>query len=319
MTVPAPAATAATPAPAPAAPAAATPPKVPATALDPPADPAPAAPAAADPPPPADPADPPAAAADWRSRMSKGDEKVLKRLERYASETDAATALIHAQDRIAKGLKPTLDPKATPEEVKQFRELYGVPEKPEEYKLELANGRVVGDEDRPMVDAFLKDMHAAHAPPALVNAAVNAYYARQDAAVEAREDLDIDQKVACTTELKEDYGPEHKENMRAVVGLLDQAPAELGKALHDARLPDGTLLFNDPRMVRWMVQLAKDLNPAATVVPGNAGNAAQTLTEKIGALKTLMATRDLTADERKQLTSLNEAQERLDARLSKAA
>ena len=251
--------------------------------------------------------------------MAKGDEKVAKRLERYASEADVANALVHAQDRIAKGIKPTLDPKATPEQVKEYRELHGIPEKPEEYKLELANGRVIGDEDRPAVDRFLKDMHAAHVPPATVNAMLNSYYAQQDAAVEAREDQDIDQKVACIAELKEDYGPEHKANMQAVVGLLDAAPGEIGKLLHDARLPDGTLLFNNPAAVRWMVQLAKDLNPAATVVPGTAGNAAQTLSEKIGALTTLMATRDLTPDERKQLNELNLAQERLDTRLSRAA
>lgn len=311
---PAPAAPAATPAPAPAA---ATPPKV-VTALDPPADP-PAAPApAAAAAPPADPAAPPVtdpatppATPEWRTRMAKGDEKLLKRLERYATDADVANALVHAQDRIAKGIKPTLDANATPEQVKEYRTLLGVPEKPEDYKLELAGGRVVGDEDRPMVDAFLKEMHAAHAPPALVNAAINAYYARQDAAIEAREDLDLDQKVACTTQLKEDFGSEFKENMLAVAGLLDILPTGVGDALRGARLADGTALFNDPNVVRGLVQLARDLNPAASVVPGSGGNAAQTVAEKIKALTDVMATRDLTPAERKQLTELNEAQERL--------
>lgn len=307
---PAPAAPAATPAPAPAA---VTPPKVPATALDPAADPAaaPAAPAAVTPP--ADPPKDQPAAADWRKELAKGDEKLAQRLSRYASPADIANALVHAQDRIAKGIKPMLDPKATPEQVKEYREAYGIPEKPEEYKLELANGRVIGDDDRPLVDQFLKDMHAAHTPPAAVNAMLNSYYAIQDKQVEAREDQDIDQKVACTTELKEEYGPEHKENMRAVNGLLDAMPTGVGDALREARMADGTLLFNHAPIVRALVQMSRDLNPAATVVPGNAGNAAQTVNEKIETIKATAATRDLTPVERQQLNELNAAKERLNA------
>ena len=315
MTAPAPAATAATPAPAATPPAAATPPKVAPTALDSGADPAAPAPAAAaaDPAAPAPAADPPPAPADWRAKLSKGDEKVLKRLERYASEADVANALIHAQDRIAKGIKPELAKDATPEQVTEYRKALGIPEKPEEYKVELANGRVIGDEDRPLVDQFLKDMHAAHTPPAQVNALLNSYYALQDRQVEAREDQDIDQKEACTTELKEAYGPEHRENMRAVNGFLDSLPTGVGDAMREARMADGTLLFNHAPTVRALVQLTKDLNPAATIVPGSAGNAAKTLNEKLAEFDTLIRTRDLTPAERKAHTELIEVRDRMTA------
>jgi hypothetical protein len=258
-------------------------------------------------------------AADWRAKLSKGDEKVLKRLERYASEADVANALIHAQDRIAKGIKPELAKDATAEQVTEYRKALGIPEKPEEYKVELANGRVIGDEDRPLVDQFLKDMHAAHTPPAQVTAMLESYYAIQDKQVEAREDADIDQKVACTTELKEAYGPEHKENMRAVNGLLDTLPAGVGDAMREARMADGTLLFNHAPLVRAMVQLAKDLNPAATVVPGAAGNAAKSLGEQIAEFNAIQATRDLTPAENKRHLELIEAQERLTNSGRKAA
>lgn len=299
---PAPAAPAASPAPAPAdqttiTPAAAAPPAAPAVVAPaapaaPPAAPAPAAPPKA--PTALDPGADPAAPApgafpdDWRKQLSKGDEKIAKRLERYASPIAVAEALIHAQDRIAKGVKPGLSPNATPEEVKEYRAMLGVPEKPEDYKIELPEGRVVGDEDNPLVAKFVARMHGANASPAIVNQALAAYYDIQEAGIEAREDADVDQKVKTTDELRSEYGPEHKANMNAVHGLLAGAPAGLAAQLHDARLPDGTLVFNHAPMVRWLVNLATELNPAAKVAPGSSGNAAQTLSDEISALKAEM-------------------------------
>lgn len=291
---PAPAAPAASPAPAPAVQPAADP-KNPAAA--PAAAPAPAAdpvkPTALDPPAdPAAPAKPGDFPDDWRAKLSKGDEKILKRLERYASPVAIAEALIHAQDRIAKGLKPTLAPNATPEEVKEYRALVGVPDKPEDYKIELKDGRVVGENDKALVGEFLKGMHAQNVPPAVVNAALNSYYEIQDAAIKKREDDDLDQKIACTDQLREEYGVEHKANMNAVHGLLVTAPEGLADQLFDARLPDGKLLFNSPEMVRWLVKMARDLNPAALVAPGSSANAAQTVGDELTTLKADMGNPD---------------------------
>jgi hypothetical protein len=222
---------------------------------------------------------------DWRKQLSKGDEKALKRLERYASPVAVAEALINAQDRIAKGLKPGLPADATPEQIAEYRALLGVPEKPEGYKVELANGRVIGEEDQPMVTKFLTDMHAANAPPAMVNAMLNSYYDLQDEQIEAREDRDIEQSTVAKQALREEYGAETKANMAAIAGMLDAAPTGVGETLRSARGQDGALLLNDVNTVRWLVQMAKAANPAATVAPGSSGNAAQTVADEMTRLK----------------------------------
>jgi hypothetical protein len=294
MTTPAPAAPAASPAPAavtpaaddPIKPAAADPATPPAAAPAAPAKPATAIDPAADDPPPATPATFPE---DWRKQLSKGEEKVLKRLERYASPVAVAEALINAQDRIAKGIKPGLPADATEEQVKEYRAAVGIPEKPEDYKIELGEGRVIGEDDKPLVDQFLKDMHAVNAPPALVNAFLKSYYDQQDAALEAREDKDVEQATATKQALREEYGPEVKAHMQAIVGMLASAPEGVADTLKGARGPDGTLLLNDPNTVRWLVHTAKALNPAATVAPGSSANAAATVADEMNALKADMA------------------------------
>jgi hypothetical protein len=338
MTTPAPAAPAASPAPAAVTPAAdPLKPAAAAPAASPPAV-APAAPAkpavaidpAADDPPAATPATFPE---DWRKQLSKGDEKALKRLERYASPVAIAEALINAQDRIAKGIKPGLPADATPEQVAEYRAAAGVPEKPEDYKLELGEGRVIGEDDKPLVDQFLKDMHAVNAPPALVNAFLKSYYDQQDAALEAREDKDVEQATATKQALREEYGPEVKAHMQAIVGMLASAPEGVADTLKAARGPDGTLLLNDPNTVRWLVHTAKALNPAATVAPGTSANASQTVTDELNTLRAEMRdeksdyhtapkiTRNGIKDTAKahRYRELLEAQERLEAAGKKAA
>lgn len=229
---------------------------------------------------------------DWRKQLSKGDEKAMKRLERYASPVAIAEALINAQDRIAKGIKPGLPEGATEEQVKEYRALIGVPEKPEDYKVELADGYVIGDDDKPLVDHFLKSAHAANMPPAAVNAMLNSYYATQDLAREMREDADIDQDAARKQALQEEFGTEYRGTMNNVANMLAAAPAGVKEALKGARAADGTLLLNDISTARWLAYTAKALNSAATVAPGSSANAAQTVTDELNSLKADMANSD---------------------------
>jgi hypothetical protein len=291
---PAPAAPAASPAPAVVPPAAVDPvtpvvvaPKPAATPLAPAVE-----PKAGDPPP------PPVVGSwpdDWRTRASKNkdgtvDDKRLARLARYASPEVALDALINAQDRIAKGdLQKVLGANPTADEVAEYRLANGIPVKPEEYKVELPGGRVVGEADKPLVGKFLESMHKVHAPPALVNSALTAYYEMQDEQIRAREDADVDAKVLTEDLLKDEYGQEYRPNLKAVKGLLDQFGDEAGNRILSARFPDGSLMFNDPAVMRAFVHLARELNPAATVAPGSTASAGQTMADEINALKADMA------------------------------
>jgi len=98
---------------------------------------------------------------DWRQNYADGDEKMAKRLERYSSPKNALDALVAAQNKISSGeMQTTLKADATDEERADWRETNGVPATPDGYEVNLFDGLVVGEADKPMVDSFLESAHA---------------------------------------------------------------------------------------------------------------------------------------------------------------
>ena len=277
----------------------AAPPAAPATApAAPPA--APAAPAAA---PPAEPNTllgqkptdvPPAAPAtwpeDWRTKVAAGDEKLGKVFERYSSPEDVAKALVAAQRRLTSGeLRSTLPKDATPEQLAAWRQENGIPDSPEGYDLsQLPGGLTIGEADKPLIEAFVKDMHGANASPELVKSAIASYYRLQEqqAGQLAQQDATVHQRAE--DELRREWGNDYRVNVNAMTALLDAAPAGVKEGLLGARLADGTLLGDNPTVLRWLAGMAREMNPVATVMPGSGANAMQAMSDEIASIEKTM-------------------------------
>lgn len=251
---------------------------------DPPADPAPPADPPADPPP-SDPApsDPPADPApkgkgdegywpnDWRKNIAGEDEKLLKRLERYASPKALSDALVSVQNRISAGeLRGVLPKNATEEQVKQWREENGIPESPDKYELALPKGLVIGEDDKPIIDDMLKTLHGVNANNEQVSQAVNFYYAAIEKAEADRQEADRTAAQAAQDALHNEWGPEFRANMNAIDGLLATAPGDVKEQLKFGRLADGTPIMANADAIRWLNSLSREINPVTTLVP-NAG------------------------------------------------
>lgn len=272
-------------------------PVVPAVAADPAPAPAPA-PVAGDPPPaPAAPVvgdppkDPPGATwpDNWRELKANGDEKMLKRLQRYASPSAAIDALFEAQTRISKGdLLPTLKENPTPEEVADYRAAHGIPTEPTGYEINLPNGLVVGEADKPLVDEFLAKAHASNMHPAQVNETLGWYFDRAEQARVAQEERDTEARMATEDTLRAEFGQDYRVNVKIAHDMLAQAPGELKTKLLAGRLADGTLIGNDPDVIRWLTGLSRELNPIGTVVPGSGTNAVQAVETEMAGLKKMM-------------------------------
>lgn len=251
---------------------------------DPPSDPAPPADPPADPPP-SDPApsDPPADPApkgkgdegywpnDWRKNIAGEDEKLLKRLERYASPKALSDALVSVQNRISAGeLRGVLPKNATEEQVKQWREENGIPESPDKYELALPKGLVIGEDDKPIIDDMLKTLHGVNANNEQVSQAVNFYYAAIEKAEADRQEADRTAAQAAQDALHNEWGPEFRANMNAIDGLLATAPGDVKEQLKFGRLADGTPIMANADAIRWLNSLSREINPVTTLVP-NAG------------------------------------------------
>lgn len=288
-----PAAPAATAAPA-AAPASAAPAATPATPA------APAAPAATVLDGAAQPAATPAAPAaqpatwgdDWRQRMAGEDPNEQKRLDRFNSPADVFRSYREIEKRLSSGeLKSSLKTGATPEEVKAWRAENGIPETPEGYKLELKNGLVVGETDKPLVEAFLKSAHAQNLSNAQASAAVEWYFGTVQAQTEARVNADKQIALKAQDELRAEWGAEYRANINAATSLLDGAPAGLKDQFMRGRLADGTPIGSSVAALQWLAQIARELNPAATVVPGAGANTAGAIDSEIEGLEKKMKDR----------------------------
>lgn len=257
---------------------------------DPPANPAPAA----DPAPAAPPAgDPPPAAGDWpddwRDKYAKGDEKKLKRLQRYGSPAAALDALFNAQQKIAQGVREPLAADATPEEVAAWRQENGVPAEPSGYKM--PDGLVLSENDKPLVDEFLKVAHDRNWKDEDVQAAVGWFMERHAAQADAMSARDAENRMKADEALRAEFGPQYKQEAKLAFQLLAQAPEGLGDAIMGGRLADGRLIGDSPEVIRWLNGLARELNPVATVVPGSGSNAMQALETELAGIQKMMSDR----------------------------
>ncbi|MEK0418300.1 MAG: hypothetical protein RI949_2306 [Pseudomonadota bacterium] len=266
-----------TPAPAPVA---GDPPSNPAPA----ADPAPAAPPAGDPPPAA--GDWPS---DWRDKYAGGDEKKLKRLQRYGSPAAALDALFNAQQKIAQGIKEPLPADAPPEVVARWREDNGIPQTPDGYKM--PDGVVLGENDKPLVDDFLKTAHERNWSPDQVQTAVSWFMERQAAQADAIAARDVEARMQFEDELRSEYGPQYRQEVKRAVEFLRTAPEGLDEKLMGGRLADGTPIGNSPEVIRWLNSLQREMYPAATVVPGAGTNAVQAIESELASLNKMMGDR----------------------------
>lgn len=237
---------------------------------------------------PANPTDEPKATwpDDWREQYAKDDEKTLKRLQRYASPQAALDAMIAAQDKIRSGvLKSALPENATPEQLKMWREENGIPESPEQYDTGLPDGQTINEHDKALVDGFLKASHDSNMSPAQVKQSLAWYFTEQQRQIDAMAERDAQAKRSAEDELRGEWGDEYRQNTNLINGLLDTAPVGVRENFMGARLADGSILENNPQVLRYLIGLAREINPVATVVPGAGVNTASAIDNEIAALE----------------------------------
>ncbi len=254
---------------------------------------------------------------DWRQKLSGGDEKELKRLERFGSPKELAKAYRELEKKMSSGVvKHDLPKDATPEQVTQWRKDNGIPEAPEGYDTNLGNGIVIGENDKPLVNEFLKEMHSANASPTAVNAALTAYYKLIEKQAADAEAADVDFKGQSIEELQMEMGADFRKNINMVSNLLSTAPDGLKDRLEASRTPDGRKLGDDPAMIKWLTQLAREVNPAAALVPGAGSNAAQSIKEEKAAIEAKMGTGAYTPADRARHMEIVAAEAKMASRVA---
>jgi len=219
---------------------------------------------------------------DWQTKLARGDEKIAKQLSRYTSPEAMAEALIAAQNRIRSGeLKSALPKNAKPEELAQWRKDNGIPEAADKYDLKFESGLVIGEEDKPVIDGFLKAAHDQNYTPEQAKNAIEWYYKEQERQTEQRLQRDDQQRTETVDALNNEWGRDYRRNINMIEGLLSKFPDSVRDQLKGGRLADGTAIFNHPEILRGFAALALEANPAGTLVPSGSGDPAKSVEEEI--------------------------------------
>ena len=228
----------------------------------------------------------------WRQQMAGDDAKALKQLERYESPAAIWKKARALEQRLSSGeLRSALPKDANEEQVKVWRAENGIPEAPEKYDLTFPDGLVIGEEDKPAIDDFLKAAHKANYSPDQVKESVRWYYDFQERQTEVRAQADERIKQESEDALRGEWGQDYRGNLQRVHNLLDAAPGGLKEQLLNGRLADGTPIGSSPDALRWIVQVARELNPTGVIAPNAGGNVGQAIDDEIAKFEKMMGDR----------------------------
>lgn len=251
---------------------------------------------------------------DWRAKMAGSDAKELKRLERYGSPTELYKAYRTLEQKLSSGqVKQPLAENATPEQVAEWRKDNGIPDAPEGYDTALKD-IVIGENDKPAVSEFLKKMHESNASPAAVKSALSAYYGLVEQQAQQQVVADEDFKAQSLNELQTEWGVDFRKNVSMVSNLLATAPEGLAARIEASRTPEGRKVGDDPAMMKWLNQMAREVNPAAAVVPNAGSNAASAMAAEKAALESIQHTAEYTPAKRARYVEIVEAEMKMNNR-----
>ena len=231
---------------------------------------------------------------DFRAYLANGDDATAKDLAKYTDPRAIYTSLRDLQTKISKGeLKGAPQPlpaNATDEQKTAWRQANGLPATEGDYVkgLQLPNGVVIGEADKPLVEGFAKALFEGGGTQSEMNRAVGWFYQTQDAAEAQRTEADGQFKVDSEVSLRTEWGPEYAGNINAFGVFKSQLPENLQALLFTARTADGLVLGNHPEFIKIGAALGRELNPAATLIPQAAQQGAQGVSDRIKQIEGLM-------------------------------
>ena len=265
---------------------------------------------------------------DWRLKIAGGDAEAAKSLERLSAPTDLFKSYRELHTKVSSGelrAPPKLLAKdATPEQTAAWRKEQSLPDNAEAFVkgLALPNGVVPGEADRDMLNAFAETAFKNNWNGDQFNQAVAWYYEQQDARQAQQIERDDAFKQTALIELGKEWGPQQfQANLNAMQNLLALFPQGVADNMLAGRMADGSRVGDNPGVLRALVHLARELNPAATVLPTGGDLSAKGLEGRMAEIQKMMGDYrsdywqgPKAADLQKEFRDLVEAQEKLRSR-----
>lgn len=217
-------------------------------------------------------------------------EKASKFLGRFTDKGSFIKSVLEAQGALSQrdAHKP-LAKDAKPEEVTAWRTANGIPNEVKGYFEKLPDGLVIGKDDQPFMDAWGKSFLENNVPPATAHKLIKQYYDGVAAMQVEEAKVDRADSLKAVTELRAKMGPEYETNMSILNSWIDGMPEDLKANFKDATLGDGTRLFNSAGALEFLMKAARELNPAAHLIPPGGEANMLSIDTELDSIKGLMA------------------------------
>jgi hypothetical protein len=256
----------------------------------------------------------------WREALAGEEKDDLNTLGRFQDPKALWQRTKELTTKLSKGELKMVTPfpaNGTDQQKAEWRQANGIPEAPEKYDTNLGNNLVIGEEDKPMVESFLKHAHASNINNDVAKSALQWYFGTYMA--EQQKELaqaDEDYRRETIEALAKDWGPDYKRNMTAVQAFLQRAPEDLRARFMSGRLADGRAIGDDPAMLRWFAEMELAINPHVTLTGPEGANAAKNVDARIKEIEGMMGTDKYVKDEaiQQELRDLYDARARLQER-----
>ena len=212
---------------------------------------------------------------DWRKEIAGDNAKALKNLERFGSANDFYNSYQEAQNRIREGFKPPELPKdATEEQVKEYRTAIGVPEQITDYAINLPEGMVMGDEDKPLWDTFLQSANKYNLTQSELDKVAPAYYELEQQ-IRLEQDKHVKEVYRENDKvLRTEWASDYDANININENFLTKMGGdELKEAIMYGSTADGTPLSNHPTVAKFLNQVARQTGFSDGLAYDNEGNA----------------------------------------------
>lgn len=180
----------------------------------------------------------------------------------------------NASQKIASGqVRAPLPENPSAEQLAQYRKDNGIPETADGYLANLPAEIKVSDADKPIVGKYLEALHAQNLPPKVVHSLLQAREQILEGLIDQQQETDRTSKQEVEDTLRREWGDpaNYTANINGIRSVLDSAPEEVKQAFMSARTPDGKPLFGTAEAVRWFAQLAREINPAPSIVSSGGG------------------------------------------------
>jgi hypothetical protein len=226
---------------------------------------------------------------DWRVQIAGEDEKALKQLGRYQSPADIWTKARALEQRITSGELKDNAPfpeKGSDEEKATWRANNQIPDSADKYEIK----HEIGEEEKPVIDAFLQFAHERNIPQKNVGDMVDWFYNKQEGDLEAMAEESKVQAQEAEDNLRAEWGAEYRAYVNHVDNLIELAPAEVKDIFLDAQLADGRTLRNSPEAMKFLLGLALEQNPITTLTPGKGGDTLDSIEDRMEEIRGKMNT-----------------------------